>query len=105
MRKVTTTDKRTVMTRAWTFFRANRFGTFSDCLRLAWADLKKVNEAKAQFTEPAMRYIDWQNLGRDVAHGMTALFKVVLTDAKTKNGTRVVPFFGYTQTVAIGWNE
>ena len=107
MKKYTTTDKREVMVRAWRLFRANRFGTFATCLKMAWEDVKAIRAAKAEakVNEPVKTYIEWQAMGREVAHGLTNLFKVVLNDAKTKNGKRVNVFFGYTQTVALGYGD
>ncbi len=104
MTKITNVDKKMVMNRAHKFFREG-MGEWAECLRNAWADVKAIKVAKAKVNEPVMTYVDWLAIGREVAHGVKAIFKVVLHDAKTKNGTRVTPFFGYTDTVAFGWNE
>ena len=106
MTKFTTTDKAMVMKRAWRFFKTNpEKYDFATALKMAWEDVKAIKAEAVKVGEPVKTYVDWLAMGREVAHGVTAVFKLNLNDAKTKTGKRLTPFFGYRGTVAIGWNE
>lgn len=93
---------RSIMHNAWKFFRKG-VRDFSEALRMAWANAKAQNEAKAAagITEQTHSWAGWKALGYEVIHGSTSLYKVTLTDPTTKKGTRVHSYFGASQVQPI----
>ena len=93
---------RHIMHTAWKFFRKG-VHSFSEALRLAWANAKAHREAKAAagITEDTHTWAGWRNLGYEVIHESKALYKVVLADPATKSGTRVTCYFGASQVQPI----
>lgn len=94
-------NKHDIMTKAHRLYRDGRYGTFANCLTLAWRDAKAVAEVRAQFGEVKTWY-GWTLVGREVWHNETTVAQVVVTDPKTKNGTRKISFFTYEQTCELG---
>lgn len=96
-----TYNKAEIMRQAHTFFKANRYGTFGECLHRAWENAKAyVNVNKTHGT--ARTWYGWTLFGREVIHNEKAVAKVTITDPKTKNGTRVISFFTEAQTCEAG---
>jgi len=90
-----------ILKKAWKFFKANRYGTFGECQKRAWADAKayrKVNEEHGT----ARTWYGWTLFGREVIHNEKAVAKITVTDPTTKNGTRVIAFFTEAQTCEAG---
>lgn len=87
-----------IMSAAWRIFRKAEI-TFADALRMAWANARAYNAAKAEAgtEEVTHTWSGWKNLGYEVIHESKAVFKVVLSDPTTKNGTRVYAYFGESQ--------
>lgn len=87
-----------IMSAAWRIFGKAEI-TFAEALRMAWANAKTYNEAKAAAgtEETTHTWSGWRNLGFEVIHKSKAVFKVVLSDPTTKNGTRVYAYFGESQ--------
>lgn len=94
-------NRRNVMTKAHKLFRDGRYGTFANCLTLAWADEKAVVAVREQFGE-VRTWFGWTTVGREVWHGEHAVVKVIVNDPTTKTGTRKLPFFTFEQTCELG---
>ena len=94
-------NKANIMKDAWTFFKANRYGTFGECLRRAWANAKAFVKANEENGE-ARTWFGWTLFGREVIHGETGKIKFTITDPKTKNGTRAITLFTLAQTCEAG---
>lgn len=95
--------------RAWKIFRKGNC-TFGDALRKSWVTEKaseenkrRIEEAKraAGVDEETRTWFGWTSVGREVIHEMKSLFKAEVIDGATKNGTRILSFFGMSQTEAI----
>ena len=75
------------------------FLLFSLALRLAWANAKTQNAAKAtaEITEETHTWAGWKALGYEVVHESKALYQTSVNDPATKSGKRVLSFFGASQ--------
>lgn len=91
-----------IMRAAWKFFRKG-VSSFSLALRLAWANAKTQNAAKAtaEITEETHSWSGWKALGYEVIHESKALYKAILADPTTKSGTRIACYFGASQVQPI----
>ena len=99
-------DLRKLMLNAWKIFR--KLGcSFSEALKRAWITAKaaainvaRIQAAKAAagIEEDARTWYGWTLEGREVIHEMKSLFQVVIIDGATKTGTRVLSYFGISQT-------
>ncbi len=87
-----------IMHAAWNIFRKAEI-PFADALRMAWANAKTYNEARAEADteEITHTWSGWSALGFEVIHESKALFKAILRDPTTKNGTRITSYFGESQ--------
>lgn len=94
---------KSIMHSAWNIFRKVDGITFGDALRMAWANAKTYNEAKAAagITETVREWYAWFAAGREVIHESKAVLKVTLFDPTTKSGTRVHCYFTESQTRPI----
>lgn len=95
-------DLRYIMRSAWGFYQKG-IQTFSEALRLAWANAKAHRAAKAAagITEEVHTWSGWRSLGYEVIHERKALFKVALADPATKSGSRTACYFGASQVRPI----
>ena len=91
-----------IMSAAWRIFRKG-VQSFAVALRMAWANAKTHNAAKAEagISEETHTWAGWRDLGYEVAHGSTALYKAIFNDPATKSGTRVTCYFGASQVQPI----
>lgn len=91
-----------IMRAAWKFFRKG-ISSFSLALRMAWANAKTQNAAKAaaEITEETHTWYGWKELGYEVIHESKCLYQAVLTDPATKSGTRRTSYFGLSQVQPI----
>ena len=91
-----------IMRSAWSIFRRG-IKSFAEALRMAWANAKAHNEAKAAagVTEQTHTWAGWKALGYEVIHESKALYKVNLADPSTKKGTRLTAYFGASQVQPI----
>lgn len=91
-----------IMSAAWSIFRKG-VKSFAVALRMAWANAKAHNTAKAAagITEETHTWAGWKRLGMEVTHGSTALYKAVIADPATKSGTRITAYFGASQVQPI----
>lgn len=91
-----------IMKAAWRFFRKG-IPSFSLALRMAWANAKTQNAAKAaaEITEETHTWYGWKELGYEVVHESKCLYQAVLTDPATKSGTRRTSYFGLSQVQPI----
>lgn len=91
-----------IMHSAWRFFRKLRI-SFAAALRMAWANAKTQNSAKAAagISEETHTWAGWKAIGMEVIHESKALYKAVIADPATKSGTRTVSFFGVSQVHPI----
>lgn len=91
-----------IMRNAWTIFHKG-VQSFAAALRMAWANAKAHNAAKAEagISEETHTWAGWKNLGYEVIHESTALYKAILADPATKSGTRVTCYFGASQVQPI----
>jgi len=91
-----------IMGAAWKIYRKG-VQSFAEALRLAWANAKAHNAAKAEagISEETHTWAGWKALGFEVIHESKALFKAVLADPATKSGTRVTCYFGASQVQPI----
>ncbi len=87
-----------IMSAAWKIFRKG-VSSFAVALRMAWANAKTHNAAKAAagITEETHTWAGWKNLGFEVIHESKALYRAILADPATKSGTRVTCYFGASQ--------
>ena len=91
-----------IMGAAWKIFRKGA-QSFAVALRMAWANAKTRNAAKAAagISEETHTWAGWKALGYEVIHESKALYKAILCDPATKSGTRVTCFFGASQVQPI----
>ena len=91
-----------IMSAAWKIFRKG-VQTFAQALRMAWANAKAHNAAKAAagIEEETHTWAGWRDLGYEVIHESKALYRVILSDPSTKKGTRVTCYFGASQVQPI----
>lgn len=87
-----------IMRAAWKFFRKG-VSSFSLALRMAWANAKTQNAAKAavEITEETHTWYGWKELGYEVVHESKALYQASVNDPATKSGKRILSFFGTSQ--------
>lgn len=92
-----------IMSAAWRIFRKG-VHSFAVALRMAWANAKAHNAAKAAagISEETHTWAGWRDLGYEVIHERKALYKAILSDPTTKSGTRVTCYFGASQVQPIG---
>jgi len=95
-------DLSSIMSAAWRIFRKG-VQSFAVALRMAWANAKAHNAAKAEaeISEETHTWAGWKNLGYEVIHESKALYKAILADPATKSGTRVASYFGASQVQPI----
>lgn len=91
-----------IMHNAWRIFRKG-VESFAAALRMAWANAKAHNAAKAAagVEEEAHTWAGWKALGYEVIHESKAMYKALFIDPTTKNGTRVTAYFGASQVQPI----
>ena len=91
-----------IMGAAWKIFRKGA-QTFAQALRIAWANAKAHNAAKAAagIEEETHTWAGWRDLGYEVIHESKALYRAILSDPSTKKGTRVTCYFGASQVQPI----
>lgn len=91
-------DLHSIMRVAWKFFRKG-VSSFSLALRLAWANAKTQNAAKAaaEINEETHTWYGWKELGYEVIHESKALYQASVNDPATKSGKRILSFFGASQ--------
>lgn len=87
-----------IMRAAWKFFRKG-VSSFSLALRMAWANAKTQNAAKAaaEITGETHTWYGWKELGYEVVHESKALYQASVNDPATKSGKRILSFFGASQ--------
>ena len=103
-----------IMTKAWELFRKNDKKnpfSFAEALHRAWliaknadinATIIRVIKEASGITEETKTWYGWKMAGREVIHESKCLFQCRVFDgAKGDNATRVLSFFGYSQTAAI----
>ena len=93
---------RSIMSAAWKIFRKG-IQSFAVALRMAWANAKAHNTAKAEagISEETHTWSGWKSLGYEVIHESKALYKAILSDPATKSGTKVTCYFGASQVQPI----
>lgn len=91
-----------IMSAAWKIFRKG-VQTFAQALRMAWANAKAHNAAKAAagIEEETHTWAGWRDLGYEVIHESKVLYRAILSDPSTKKGTRVTCYFGASQVQPI----
>lgn len=91
-------DLHSIMRAAWKFFRKG-VSSFSLALRMAWANAKTQNAAKAaaEITEETHTWYGWKELGYEVIHESKALYQASVNDPSTKSSKRILSFFGASQ--------
>ena len=91
-----------IMRKAWKIFRKG-VESFSMALRMAWANAKTQNAAKAaaEITEETHTWAGWRELGYEVRHKSKALYQAVIRDPRTRSGQRTVSYFGMSQVKPI----
>ena len=93
---------KSIMSAAWKIFRKG-VQSFAVALRMAWANAKAHNAAKAEagISEETHTWSGWKLLGYEVIHESKALYKAILSDPATKSGKRVTCYFGASQVQPI----
>lgn len=93
---------KSIMHTAWRFFRKG-VQSFAMALRMAWANAKAHNAAKAaaEINEETHTWAGWRDLGYEVIHESKALYRATLNDPTTKSGTRVTCYFGASQVLPL----
>ena len=96
-----------IMKKAWSLFRKDmKISTFGEALHRAWLCAKQEEEnfnriraAKANVAEETRTWYGWKMEGREVIHESKCLFQVkVLDGARGDGATRILSYFGYSQT-------
>lgn len=99
-------DYSRLMKRAWQIFRKGKM-SFGEALRRSWisekaagANAETIEAARiaAGISEECRTWYGWKAAGREVEHESTSLFKAVIIDGATKSGSRILSFFGFSQT-------
>lgn len=95
-------DLSSIMRTAWKFFRKG-VSSLALALRMAWANAKTQNAAKAaaEITEETHTWYGWKELGFEVIHESKALYQASVNDPATKSGKRILSFFGVSQVQAV----
>ena len=95
-------DLSSIMSAAWRIFRKG-VQSFALALRMAWANAKVHNAAKAAagISEETHTWAGWRDLGYGVSHESKALYKAIISDPATKSGKRVICYFGASQVQPI----
>lgn len=95
-------DLSSIMSAAWRIFRKG-VQSFAAALRMAWANAKTHNAAKAEagIGEETHTWAGWRDLGYEVIHESKALYRAILNDPATKSGTRVTYYFGASQVQPV----
>ena len=95
-------DLSSIMSAAWRIF-LKGVQSFSVALRMAWANAKTHNAAKAEagICEETHTWAGWRDLGYEVIHESKALYKATISDPATKSGKRVTCYFGASQVQPI----
>ena len=95
-------DLSSIMSAAWRIFRKG-VQSFAVALRMAWANAKTHNAAKAEagISEETHTWAGWKNLGYEVIHESKALYKTIISDRATKSGKRVTCYFGASQVQPV----
>ena len=93
---------RSIMRAAWKIFRKG-IESFAAALRMAWANAKAHNAAKAEagIKEETHTWAGWRDLGYEVIHESKAMYKASLLDPATKSGNRMTCYFGASQVRPI----
>ena len=91
-----------IMHSAWKFVRKLHI-TIAAALRMAWYNAKATAKAKAAagISEETHTWSGWKAAGYEVIHESKALYKAVVADPTTKNGTRTIAYFGIHQVQPI----
>lgn len=91
-----------IMKAAWGIFRKG-VASFSEALRMAWANEKARHAAKeaAGIQEETHTWYGWKQLGYEVIHESKALYQAITADPATKSGTRKMSYFGRSQVQPI----
>ena len=95
-------DLHSIMRVAWKFFRKG-ISSFSLALRMAWANAKTQNAAKAaaEINEETHTWYGWKELGYEVIHESKALYQASVNYPATKSGKRILSFFGASQVQSL----
>ena len=95
-------DLSKIMSAAWRIFRKG-IQSFAIALRMAWANAKAHNAAKAAagVTEETHTWAGWRDLGYEVVHESKALYRAIIQDPATKKGARMTCYFGASQVQPI----
>lgn len=95
-------NKSSIMSAAWQIFRKG-VQSFAVALRMAWANAKAANAAKAAagISEETHTWAGWKALGYEVIHESKTLYRAIISDPATKSGTRVTCYFGASQVQPI----
>lgn len=105
-------EMKAIMNKAWEIYRKNaKIATFGEALHRAWLIAKKADEnaeiiakakAEAGITEETKTWYGWKMVGREVIHESKCLFQCRVWDgAKGDGATRILSFFGYSQTHVV----
>ena len=91
-----------LMSAAWRIYRKG-VQSFAVALRMAWANAKTSNAAKAAagISEETHTWAGWKALGYEVIHESKALYRAILSDPATKSGSRATCYFGASQVQPI----
>ena len=100
-----------IMRKAWEIFRKFENIAFGEALHRAWNTAKEADEnaeiiAKAiedsGVTEEVKTWYGWKMVAREVIHESKCLFQCIVKDSARGDGkTRVLSFFGISQTAEV----
>ena len=107
-----TYNMKQIMTKAWELYRKNNGKiTFGESLHRAWliaksadenAEIIRLAKEAAGVTEETKTWYGWKMANREVTHESKCLFQCTVKDgARGDNATRILSFFGYSQTHEI----
>lgn len=93
-----------IMKKAWEFFKkSNNELSFSNCLKMAWRNAKAILKSikDNNINEECHTWYNWKLLGKEVIHESKCLFQVKIEDIFTRNGYRILSYFGLSQVKEI----
>jgi hypothetical protein len=103
MKIVVKYNKKTIMTQAHKFFADGRMGTWSVCLKKAWANAKAVKTTIETIGEEAKTYGQWLASGYEVIHGEHNVGQCIVNSVRyAKKTIETLSFFTWGQVVPVG---
>lgn len=96
-------NKQTIMYTAHKFYRDGRFGSWTNCLRMAWLRARIIKSALDGIGREAKTYSGWKEAGFEVIHGQRTVKQCVVPSVRYKNqDNEILSFFVKRQVCVLG---